>query len=261
MTKPTLEDLGLDLLHTSTWERLRGLTLPFLTCAGFFGAGSQGYWLAALALAVIQSFFTYASISHDLVHRTLRLPAWLNEALLFSIEALNFRSGHAFRVTHFHHHRAFPGDSDIEGYAAGMALWQALLDGFTAQPRLWLWAFRNSQGTAKQWLVAEAALILLLAVLCLATPVGRAYLVVILAGSWVFPLMTSYLPHDKTGATALQQTRLFRGKVLDLLAFEHLYHLEHHLYPQVPHYRWPDLAKRLDPFFAAQGLQPIILWR
>jgi beta-carotene hydroxylase len=57
------------------------------------------------------------------------------------------------------------------------------------------------------------------------------------------------------------QTRLFRGQVLRWLAFEHLYHLEHHLYPQVPHHRWPELARRLDPFFAEAGVPAIQLWK
>ena len=55
------------------------------------------------------------------------------------------------------------------------------------------------------------------------------------------------------------QTKLFRGHVLSWLALEHLYHLEHHLYPGVPHHNWPDLATRLDPHFARAGLQPIKL--
>jgi beta-carotene hydroxylase len=73
--------------------------------------------------------------------------------------------------------------------------------------------------------------------------------------------MTSYLPHQPEGAGPLHQTRLFRGKLLAWLSVEHLYHLEHHLYPQVPHHRWPQLAKRLDAYFAAAGLKPIVLWK
>ena len=55
------------------------------------------------------------------------------------------------------------------------------------------------------------------------------------------------------------RTLLFRGKVLSLIAVEHLYHLEHHLYPQVPHHNWPKLARRLDPYFKAAGVTPIVL--
>ncbi len=44
---------------------------------------------------MLLSFLTYASTSHDLVHRNLKLPGWLNEALLSAVELLAFRSGHA----------------------------------------------------------------------------------------------------------------------------------------------------------------------
>ena len=74
------------------------------------------------------------------------------------------------------------------------------------------------------------------------TPVFVIYAVLMIMGSWTIPLITSYLPHDPDGATELQQTRVFRGVVASLLALEHLYHLEHHLYPSVPHHHWPTLA-------------------
>jgi beta-carotene hydroxylase len=78
-----------------------------------------------------------------------------------------------------------------------------------------------------------------------------------IAGSWTIPLVTSYLPHDLHAADSLHQTRLFRGPLVRFLAADHLYHLEHHLYPAVPHQNWPLLARRLDPWFAAMGLQPV----
>ena len=80
-----------------------------------------------------------------------------------------------------------------------------------------------------------------------------------IAGSWIFPIVTVLIPHNAHGEHEWTQTRLFRGRVLSLLAFEHLYHLEHHLYPQVPHHNWPELAHRLDPHFAQLGLRPIKL--
>lgn len=262
MRKPSLESLGLDLLQTTVAERVRCLILPFLTCAGFFAVGQHGWWWAALMCAVIQSYFTYASVSHDLVHCTLRLPVWLNEGLLGGIELMSFRSGHAFRATHLHHHQKFPHEDDLEGAAASMSWLGALVDGLTAQPRLWWWAVKHTSGKNRRWIVGEGAAILLWAAWCLTSPVGTAYLLLILAGSWLYPFMTSFVPHSSAGGhDPLRQTRLFRGRVVALLSCEHLYHLEHHLYPQVPHQRWSQLARRLDPFFAEQGIKPIILWR
>ena len=261
MKKPALETLGNDLLQTTVWERVACLALPFLTCAGFFHAGASGLWILMLLCAVLQSYFTYASVSHDLVHRTLRLPPIANEFFLTAIEALCFRSGHAFRETHLHHHRRFPQDDDLEGAAARMSWWQALLDGVSAQPRLWWWALRRSAGFGRTIILVEGVFVIGLATWCLGSPVGRWYLLLNLAGSWVFPFMTSFMPHDPHGKDPLRQTRLFRGRLLACLSFEHLYHLEHHLYPQVPHQRWAELAKRLDPYLAEEGIKPTVLWR
>jgi beta-carotene hydroxylase len=261
MKKPSLESLGHDLLQTTLLERIRALLFPFLTCAGFFTAAAHGVWLAALTCVVLQSFFTYASISHDLVHRNLKLPTWLNEVLLSVIEGLSFRSGHAFRATHLNHHQKFPHEDDLEGASASMTWWRALLDGLTAQPRLWWWAHRHTGGRVRQLIRAEGICIVLAAILCLSHPLTTAYLIITIAGSWVYPLMTGYMPHDANSDDPLRQTRLFRGRLASWLAFEHLYHLEHHLYPQVPHQRWPELGRRLDPFFASQGITPIILWK
>ncbi|HEV8378762.1 MAG TPA: fatty acid desaturase, partial [Tepidisphaeraceae bacterium] len=91
------------------------------------------------------------------------------------------------------------------------------------------------------------------------TPIFAVYAVLMIMGSWIIPLITSYLPHNPAGQTALSQTRLFRGKVLSIVAMEHLYHLEHHLYPGVPHHNWAKLAHRLDPYFKSAGVKAVVL--
>ena len=99
--------------------------------------------------------------------------------------------------------------------------------------------------------------------LCIAlipiTIVPASYAALMIAGSWVFPFMTAYVPHVPSGQSELTQTKRFRGVALALLALEHLYHLEHHLYPQVPHHNWPELARRLDPYLDRAGIVPVKL--
>jgi beta-carotene hydroxylase len=111
--------------------------------------------------------------------------------------------------------------------------------------------------------VIEIVLALLLFVVCFAliplTPIFAVYAVLMVMGAWVIPLVTSYVPHNPAGRSELWQTKLFRGKVASIIALQHLYHLEHHLYPAVPHHNWPKLARRLDPWFAAAGVEPVVL--
>jgi beta-carotene hydroxylase len=259
---PSIDDLGRDLLVLPAWRRAISLALPFVLVVCFFVFASRGYWIAALACPVILSFITYGSISHDLVHRTLALPRGLNEPLLCAIELIAFRSGHAYRFTHLHHHAHFPADDDIEARSARMSLIGALLDGVTLQPRLWFFALRASK-RERGWIIGEGVAVIALLCASIAimpiTPLPAIYAALMIAGSWVFPLVTVFIPHNASATTELMQTKLFRGKVLSIVAANQLYHLEHHLYPQVPHHYWPRLARRLDPYFARLGIEPVKL--
>src|SRR5688500_16585846 len=94
---PSLDELGRDLLAVPLWRKVASLVAPFIFVALFFILAAQGEWIAAAVCPVMLSFLTYGSISHDLVHRNLGLPRWLNEVMLSAIEAVAFRSGHAYR--------------------------------------------------------------------------------------------------------------------------------------------------------------------
>ncbi|MFC5750565.1 fatty acid desaturase [Actinomadura rugatobispora] len=82
------------------------------------------------------------------------------------------------------------------------------------------------------------------------------YATMMIAGSWVYPLLTVHLPHRHYGEDPLTQTHTLRGRVVPALFLELTYHLEHHLYPQVPSHHLARLARRLDPFLDAAGVRP-----
>jgi beta-carotene hydroxylase len=260
---PKLSELGHDLLEITNFQRITSVTLPFL-CVALYGVFAFLHlWPLAVGALVCLSFITYGSISHDLVHRNLGLPTRVNELLLSVIELLTIRSGHAYRMAHLHHHKRFPHDDDIEGAASKMTFVQTLLEGTTLQCRIYYWALRYAK-RERRWIVLEGmgcvGLVATALGLLPLTPVPLIYVVLMIMGSWIIPLITSYIPHDPNGENVLYQTRLFRGVVASIIAMEHLYHLEHHLYPSVPHHNWPRLAKRLDPYFEAIGLKPIKIW-
>jgi beta-carotene hydroxylase len=260
---PSLQEIGTDLTRLGRLRRAYALALPFLWIGLYFLFAASEWWTLAVFSLVCLSFVTYGSISHDLVHANLGLRRRTNGLLLSIIELLALRSGHAYRLAHLHHHARYPHEDDIEGAAARMSLARTLLEGVIFQPKIWLWAVKQAK--------RERSLILLEGFGCMAlivfslaiapvTPIFLVYVVLMIMGSWIIPLITSYIPHDPSGENELLQTRLFRGKVASLIAIEHLYHLEHHLYPAVPHHHWPTLAKRLDPFFSKAGLKPKKFW-
>lgn len=263
LLKPTLAELGGDLTTLAPHRVAWSLTIPFLCAAGFAAFASLGWWFPAVACVVLLSFFSYGSVSHDLVHNTLGLPHWANHVCLCTIELLSIRSGHAYRLAHLNHHASFPSAEDVEAFPASHGFWRAILDGPLMTARVTLWAMRQ-RGPHKMWVAFESvACVMIVAV---ATYLARftltpvIYISLCIAGSWVFPLVTVWVPHDRHGKNALTQTKLFRGRIAAIIAMQHLYHLEHHLYPGVPHHHWPALAARLDPYFQRAGVRPIRLF-
>jgi beta-carotene hydroxylase len=257
---PKLDELGDDLLRVTSFRRIVTLGSPFVAMASYFLFAWLHFWPLAIVSVMALSFITYGSTSHDLVHRTLRLPHHVNDALLSLIELFSLRSGTAYRLSHLYHHHHLLADDDIEGSVAHGSLWWAIGSGPTMQVRLWLWAWKKHDAQRRA-LLFEGISILILIVGAIAAVRWSAaplvYVALVVAGSWVFPLATVYIPHDANGQTPLTRTRLFRGRLVRLIAFDHLYHLEHHLYPAVPHHHWKSLADRLDPHFERAGVSKV----
>jgi|tagenome__1003787_1003787.scaffolds.fasta_scaffold20463064_1 beta-carotene hydroxylase len=260
---PRLSEIGLDLTRISNVRLVCSLALPFVWFALYFVLAQGHCWAMAVACLVCLSFVTYGSISHDLVHGNLGLPRGINNFFLTVIELIAIRSGHAYRMTHLRHHAIYPSEDDIEGAAARFSFVRTLVEGVLFQPKIWRWAV-SQEHKDRPLIVGEgigcAAIIAMAAILWPVTSVPLVYVAVMIMGSWIIPLVTSYVPHDPEAEDQLQQTKLFRGRVASIVALEHLYHLEHHLYPAVPHYHWPALAQRLDPFFDRAGLKAIKFW-
>lgn len=258
---PMLRELGEDLLSVSPLRRITTIGLPFVLMLSYAFFAVNEWWIPAVTSVMGLCFVTYGSSSHDLVHQTLRLPRWWNSFWLSTIELLSLRSGTAYRLSHLHHHRHLLDESDIEGSAAHKSLLQTLLTGPTMQVRLWLWAWANHPAQRSALLLEALGILALLTAAVAAVPWTLAplvYAILVIVGSWVFPLVTVYLPHNAEGRTPLEKTRLFRGTFYRLIALDHLYHLEHHLYPAVPHHHWRKLAVRLDPYLEQWKAEEII---
>jgi beta-carotene hydroxylase len=256
---PRLDELGRDLLQTTTWQRWLACSRPFLGLAMYIVAVCLGWWWLT-PIIVFLIFVAIVTVTHDVVHGSLGLGPRQTEWALFLFGAVLLESGHAYRSSHLQHHKNFPGPDDPEGDPARMSFWGAVLYGPLFLPRLWWWAFQHNKGRTGQrlWLLAEAgwALAVLLVGVLLwpwtAAIVGYAALAII--GSWVYPLLTVHLPHHDYGETPLTQTSSLRGTVIPAVFLELTYHLEHHLYPAVPSHHLPELARRLDPFFREAGV-------
>lgn len=263
---PTIEALGLDLLRTTPQQRVIALLRPFIGVALYGLAAASGlWWLTPIIVFLI--FVAVVTVTHDVVHGTLGLGKNQTDWALFLMGAVLMESGHAYRITHHCHHAVFPGESeseDPEGYPAHISLVGAMFYGPVFLVRLWLWAWRMSAGKPGQrlWLLAEGALPWFGLGIGLAlwpqTSALFVYTLLAIIGSWVYPLLTVHLPHRNFGDTPLTQTHTLRGRIIPALFLELTYHLEHHLYPQVPSHHLKALSQRLDPFLQAAGVR---VWR
>jgi fatty acid desaturase len=249
VTAPGLADLGADLLVTTRGRRLLALGRPYAGLLLFAAVTWQRWWWIS-PLIVFGVFVAVVTVTHDVVHRTIGLSPRATDWALFAMALVLLESGHAYRATHAQHHRIFPHRDDPEGYPAELSLVGAVCYGPVFLIRLWCWSYRR--GADRGWLLAEAA-----APAAALAPGVLVYAVMAIVGSWVYPLLTVYLPHHDYGATPLTQTRTLRGRIIPAVFLELTYHLEHHLYPQVPSHHLPDLARRLDPYFSANGVRPV----
>ena len=258
---PRLAELGRDLLDTSRSQRARAPARPYLGLASFVAACYFRLWWIA-PLIVFAIFVSVVTVTHDVVHTALGLGRRAGDVALFALGLVLLESGHAYRITHRQHHHVFPGPDDPEGDPARLTFKSAILHGPLFLPRLWWWALRRSRGRHRErlFLIAEAGFALgtmVVSVLLLPlTPAPLLYVALVVVGSWTYPLLTVHLPHRHYGDTPLTQTHTLRGRIVPAIFLELTYHLEHHLYPQVPSHNLPELARRLDPFLREAGVVP-----
>ncbi|WP_167090041.1 fatty acid desaturase family protein [Massilia frigida] len=257
---PQLGTLDGDLLAVATWQRIALAALPALTLASFAALYAHGSYLA-LPVVMLMHFVVTVAYMHDVAHGSAGLDARATHWVLFIVSVLVLQSGHAFRYSHLHHHAHCLEDDDLEGAPARGGLLAALLCGPLYLPRLWREAFRKIRPARdRRWMIAELATALALALLALwlthwsSGPLVYAAMAWI--GGWLYPLATAYLPHYKPGSKPLEQARTMRGAIVPALFLNLTYHLEHHLYPQVPTMNLRRLSRRLDPHFKARGLRP-----
>jgi beta-carotene hydroxylase len=260
---PNIQTLGDDLLELTNIQKLWTILKPFL-CISFCIFFALNSWSVPFTLTVVVLMFvTYVSTSHDLVHGSLKLGTKANNLLLSITEMLVLRSGHAFKICHINHHRHFPKLEDIEGASAHKTLIETLLEGPFYIYRLYFWALKNARDKDKRWLYIEGVWFLLFLIIAILNynsyPYLLLYFILTQLGSWLYPLFTVYIPHRIDHRHRIYQTKLIRGPLISFIFAHHNYHLEHHLYPMVPHQNWRKLAKRLSPYLKRYSLETITI--
>jgi fatty acid desaturase len=260
-------------------------TIGLIAAAIAFGIAMwPSPWLVLSVLVIGVQQHALFVLAHESAHYRLLRSRPLNDALGRFIGMLGGVSMPTYRVIHRLHHNHLYSDEDPDtaihgGYPRGVGyLWKKLaldLLGVNAWKTFAYFfgapainaetnrAARPLDDTSPQlrraaredrWMVAVFHVGAPLVALCLDVQALAMYLVL-----WLLPLVTVLQPILRLRAIAehgavtdlsspLTAARTNRAGWLGRLLFPHHvnYHLEHHLYPAVPHYRLPELHRLLE---------------
>ena len=252
-------------INAVKWQDLRSLTrgqiaynvilpYPFLLLSWWFA--SQSWYVLACGASYL--FFAAAfRQAHDGYHYSLGIGKRTTTAILLLLSVLLMTSLHSIRATHMEHHRNPLGDSDIEGSLAKMSWWQAMLGGVTYRLDIYRQGLRLSSRRNRHITYLEFGLIALVIVTALVLSVFHIAVPAIAMSAQVliYHILTMMLANASVGIIAVwgvhhdcdeTVARTERNPLVNLLTFNLLYHVEHHLFPAVPSNHLPQLAKRLD---------------
>ncbi len=253
-------------LGSVEWQDLRQLTrrqivynvilpYPFLLLSWWFA--SQSWYVLACGASYL--FFAAAfRQAHDGYHHSLGTGKRVTTTLLLLLSVLLLTSLHSIRATHMEHHRNPLGDSDMEGSLAKLPWWQALLGGVTYRLAIYRQGLRLSRQRNQRIIWLEfglIALFIMVTLICMGLTLFDVSAITLSAQVLMYHLFIMMLANASVGIIAVwgvhhdcDETiaRTERNPVINVLTFNLLYHVEHHLFPAVPSNHLPELAKRLD---------------
>lgn len=246
-----------DLRQLSLGETIYNilLSLPFLLLSWW--SAWQGWWLIAL---VATFFFFTAALrqAHDCYHRTLGVGRLATEIMLFFLSITMLCSTHAIRHTHLNHHRDPLGDSDVEGNWSRLPWYQAISGGGVFSMTI-QW-FGLTHGSRRNRILVAFDMLLIFAVIAIAFitmhPILMYHVLVMIVANTMVGFFAVWSVHH--GCNDVVYSRSERHPLINLLTFNLLYHIEHHLFPAVPTNHLPILAKRLDAVAPQWTQQPVI---
>ena len=235
-----------DLRGMGRGQTLRELCMgaPFL--GGMWACAARGWWAPALGFAFV-FFLVGLRVVHDAFHRNLGLGRRGHDAVLVALSWIMGSSMHAIQWNHLRHHKHCLDEEDVEAFSAHLPAYKAILMGPYFPWLLHSHALRRGSGRVRRFMALELGGLLTLGVVALAFPLPllRFHLATMLVGQCLtafFAVWTVHHDCDRSHYIA----RTIRGRLKSVMTFNMFYHVEHHLFPRVPTFRLPELARRLD---------------
>ena len=237
--------------------------------------GNLSYYWASFICA----FLAYASFTvlHDAGHGNIikegsaLKPVESMLGWLFSLPSLilPFRF---FQKIHDRHH-AFTNDPDRDPdhYKYNNSLWMLMLNCLYIPIQYYVLVFtklKNNQTFQKTYLSSACYFAITTTAISLLCFYGYAFEILIfavipnIAGTIIITLLFDYIPHHPhKSRDRYHDTRIYPGKLLNLLLLGQNYHLLHHMYPRIPWYKYQALYQRVLPDLIANNA-PIedVIW-
>ena len=248
-----------DLAKTTPVDAVRELLLPMPWLAGSLILADWQLYPVALALSFV-FFLTGLRIVHGAFHYTLGLPRRATDLLMFCFSLAMLGSMHAVQWNHLRHHRHCLAEDDIEAMGARRSAWGALLLGPRFPILLHRAALAGANGAKRRWISAELGGNLAVAALVfgvLSSEILSYHLLAMGVGQCMTAFFAVWTVHhgcQRAGTLA----RTVRNRFRAAITFSMFFHLEHHLFPQVPTARLHLLARRIDA--AAPEMRRLLVW-
>ncbi|WP_434352828.1 fatty acid desaturase [Psychrobacter sp. HD31] len=231
---------------------------PFLILSLWFA--HMSHFLFAIPCTFL--FFTAGfRQAHDGFHNTLGIGKKSTELLLFLLSAVMLTSTHAIKQTHLQHHRTPLAKHDIEASFAHLAWYQAIFGGFKhwydVQKAGYLLARSKNNKTLITVVLDYGLISIFLITALIYIPQAFFYhTLVMVLGNAMVGFIAGWCVHHDCDEEIIARTE--RNPLVNLLTFNLLYHMEHHLYPSVPTNNLPKLAMRLDRVCNKYANKPVV---
>jgi fatty acid desaturase len=236
-----------DLVPVVRLEIVGELLLPLAWLASSLLAAGRGYYVIALGLSFM-FFLTGLRLVHNAFHSALGLSRWLTSGVLWIMSLVMLGSMHAVRFNHLRHHRLMLDDGDVEGRAAEMPAWRALLFGPCFPILLHATALRQGNARLRATVIAELLMTAVWTLLVFGiwhSSVLRYHVMAMAIGQCMTAFFAVWTVHHHCDRTHYIG-RTLRNRVKNGITFNMFRHIEHHLFPQVPTCHISELSRRID---------------
>lgn len=236
-----------DLLTLSRSEIIHELliSLPWLIASLVFA--SMQWYLPALCCSFL-FFLTGLRQVHNAYHYALGLSRPATEWVMFLLSLLMLGSMHAVQINHLRHHRYCLSEQDVEAMSAHLPAWRAIAIGPLFPLVLHHKALVVANRKQRRWIIAELlanAVLIIVVFVILDTAWLQYHFAAMLLGQCLTAYFAVWTVHHDCQRDEIF-ARTIRNRLKALITYNMFYHLEHHLFPQVPTCKLPVLAYRLD---------------